>query len=185
VIDAILDWLDPDELQRPLGAEREYYLLLKPPYVPKNGPLDSLGEMLLIKGISPEIFYGTDTKKALRDYLTVYSDSSSNPSSGIAPKININTASLPVLMSLFPSVDQGMAQAVLNYRQLKPFRRPEDLRLIPGWNNIYPAISSEIDVRSNYFSVEITGVYHEARALIQAVVKREGGKTRILFWKAG
>jgi general secretion pathway protein K len=185
VVDAILDWLDPDELRRTLGAEREYYMLRKPPYVPKNGPLDSLGEMLLIKGISPEVFYGTDTKKALRDYLTVYSDSSSDPRMiGIAPKININTASLPVLMSLFPKVDQGMAQAVMDYRRLKPFRKPEELRSIPGWNDIYPAISSEIDVRSNYFSLEITGIYHEARALVQAVVKREGRQIRVVFWKA-
>jgi len=185
VVDAVLDWLDPDELRRTQGAEKEYYLLKKPPYSPKNGPLDSLGEMLLIKGITPEIFYGTDTKKALRDYLTVYSDSSADPRTiGIAPKININTASLQVLMSLFSKVDQGMAQAVLDTRRMKPFRKVEDLRNIPGWNDIYPAISSEIDVRSNYFSLEITGIYHDARALIKAVVKREGTQTRIVFWRA-
>jgi len=183
VMDAILDWLDPDELRRTLGAEMEYYMLLKPPYVPKNGPLDSLGEMLLIKGVSPAVFYGTDTKEGLRNYLTVYSDL--NPLINVDSKININTASLPILMSLSPKVDQMMAQAVLNYRQLKPFRRPEDLRSIPGWDAIYPAISSEITVRSNYFSVEVTGIYHDARALVHTVIKREGSRTRILFWKAG
>jgi general secretion pathway protein K len=183
VMDAILDWLDPDELRRTLGAEREYYMLLKPPYVPKNGPLDSLGEMLLIKGVSPAVFYGRDTKEGLQKYLTVYSDF--NPMANVDSKININTASLPILMSLSPKVDQMMAQAVLGYRLLKPFRSPEDLRTIPGWGEIYPAISSEITVRSNYFSVEITGVYHDARALVHAVIKREGRQTRILSWKAG
>ena len=87
-------------------------------------------------------------------------------------------------MSLFSKVDQGMAQAVLDTRRMKPFRKVEDLRNIPGWNDIYPAISSEIDVRSNYFSLEITGIYHDARALIKAVVKREGTQTRIVFWRA-
>jgi general secretion pathway protein K len=183
VMDAILDWLDPDELRRTLGAEREYYMLLKPPYAPKNGPLDSLGEMLLIKGVSPAVFYGTDTKEGLQKYLTVYSDL--NPLINADSKININTASLPILMSLSPKVDQLMAQAVLSYRQLKPFRRPEDLRSIPGWDAIYPAISSEITVQSNYFSVDITGSYHDARALVHTVIKREGRQTRILFWKAG
>lgn len=175
VIDAILDWLDPDELRRTLGAEREYYMLLKPPYAPKNGPLDSLGEMLLIKGVSPSIFYGTEEKEGLRKYLTVYSEG----------KININTASLQVLMSLSPKVDQIMAQAVVDYRKLKPFHKPEDLRSIPGWDAVYPAISSEIAVYSNYFSLEMTGVYHDARALVRTVIKREGRQTRILFWKAG
>ena len=175
VIDAILDWLDPDDQRRPLGAEREYYMALKPPYTPKNGPFDSLGEMLLIKGLVSSIFYGTDGREGLGKYLTVYSDG----------KININTASLPVLMSLSPKVDQAMAQAVLDIRREKPFRRPEDLRSIPGWEAVYPQISSEITVRSNYFSLEVQGVYHDARALVQTVVKREGRQTRILFWRAG
>jgi general secretion pathway protein K len=131
--------------------------------------------MLLIKGLVSSIFYGTDGREGLGKYLTVYSDG----------KININTASLPVLMSLSPKVDQAMAQAVLDIRREKPFRRPEDLRSIPGWEAVYPQISSEITVRSNYFSLEVQGVYHDARALIQTVVKREGRQTRILFWRAG
>lgn len=175
VIDPILDWLDPDDQRRPLGAEREYYMALKPPYTPKNGLLDSLEEMLLIKGLVSSIFYGTGGREGLGKYLTVYSEG----------KININTASLPVLMSLSPKVDQAMAQAVLDIRREKPFRRPEDLRSIPGWEAVYPQISSEITVRSNYFSLEVQGVYHDARALVQTVVKREGRQTRILFWKAG
>jgi general secretion pathway protein K len=175
VIDAILDWLDPDDQRRPFGAEREYYTALKAPYTPKNGPFDSLEEMLLIKGFVSSIFYGTDVREGLGKYLTVYSEG----------KININTASLPVLMSLSPKVDQAMAQRVLDYRREKPFRRLEDLRSIPGWEAVYPQISSEITIRSDYFSLEVRGVYHDARALVQTVVKREGRQTRILFWRAG
>jgi general secretion pathway protein K len=175
VMDAILDWLDPDDQRRPMGAEREYYLALKPPYPPKNGPLDSLGEMLLIKGIDSSIFYGTDEREGLRNYLTVYSEG----------KININTASLPILLSLSPMVDQTMAQAVVDSRREKPFRTTEDLRSIPGWGSVYPQISSEITVQSNYFSLEVQGNYHDVRAMVQTVIKREGRRTKILFWKAG
>jgi general secretion pathway protein K len=175
VMDAILDWLDPDDQRRPMGAEREYYLALKRPYPPKNGPLDSLGEMLLIKGIDSSIFFGTDEREGLRNYLTVYSEG----------KININTASVPVLLSLSPKVDQTMAQAVLDSRREKPFRTTEDLRSIPGWESVYPQISSEITVRSNYFSLEVQGNYHDARAIVQTVIKREGKRTKVLFWKAG
>jgi len=175
VIDAILDWLDPDDQKRPLGAEREYYTAPKHPYAPKNGPFDSLAEMLLIKGMDPSIFHGTEEREGLRNYLTIYSER----------KININTASLPVLMSLSPKVDQAMAQAVLDYRQQKPFRRTEGLRSIPGWESIYPQISSEITVRSNYFFLEVQGNYRDARAMVQTVIKREEKRTRILYWKAG
>ena len=174
-IDAILDWLDPDEQKRPFGAEREYYLSLKRPYPPKNGPLDSLGEILLIKEMDEATFYGTEEKEGLGKYLTIYSEG----------KININTASIPILMSLSPRIDQSSAKAVLDYRAGKPFRQTEDLRSVPGWGQIYAEISSEITVRSNFFSIGVFGYYRDALAAVQTVVKREGRKTRVLFWKAG
>jgi general secretion pathway protein K len=125
--------------------------------------------------MDPSIFYGTDEREGLRNYSTVFSEG----------KININTASLPVLMSLSPKVDQAMAEAVLDHRREKPFRGTEDLRSIPGWESVYPQISSEITVRSHYFSLEVQGIYRDARAPVQAVIKREGNRSRILFWKAG
>lgn len=175
IIPAVLDWLDTDDVARVGGAERDYYSRLKPPYTSKNGPLDSLGEILWIKGIEPPFFYGTREKEGLRDYITVYSDH----------RININTASLPVLMSLSPGVDQAMAQAVIARRLKKAFRKSEELRLVAGWELIYAQISSEIAVRSNYFSIEVTGTYRDARAEVQAVVKREGKRTRIIYWRSG
>jgi len=147
----------------------------KHPYVPKNGPLESLGEMLLIKGMDSSTFYGEEGRDGLRNYLTIHSEG----------KININTASLPVLMSLSPKVDQAMAQGVLDYRSKKPFQKMEDLRSLPGWDSVYPQISSELTVRSNYFSLELQGNYREARAVVQTAIKREGKRTRILYWKAG
>ncbi len=175
LIDALLDWLDPDDQKRPLGAEGEYYRAQKTPHASKNGALDSLEEMLLIKGMEPSIFWGTEERPGLYQYLTVHSDG----------RININTASLPVLMSLSPAVDQTMAQAVVDLRQEKPFRRTDELRALPGWDAVYPQISSEIAVQSNYFYAEVHGTYREARAVVQTVIKREGKKTRLLFWRAG
>ena len=148
---------------------------LKKPYPSKNGPLDSLEELLLVKGVDREILYGKEGREGVINYLTVHSDG----------RVNINTASLPVLISLSPKVDQAMAQAVLTYRKEKPFLKTEDLRSIPGWDPVYPQISSEITVRTNYFSMEVVGNYREARAVVQTVVRRDGRATKVLFWKAG
>jgi general secretion pathway protein K len=174
-IEALLDWMDADDQPRGRGAERDYYGSLKNPYSPRNGPLDSVEEVLLLKGMDPAIFYGNEEREGLRNFLTVHSDG----------RININTASLPVLMSLSSKVDEAMAQAVLDHRGKGPFQKTEDLRSVPGWDSVYPLISSEITVGSNYFSVEILGSYREARASVQTLIRREGGRTRILFWKAG
>ncbi len=174
-IDAILDWLDADDQKRPFGAEREYYTTLKRPYPPKNGPLDSLGEMLLIKEMDEATFYGTEDKEGLGKYLTIYSEG----------KININTASIPILMSLHPRIDQIAAKAVVDYRVLKPFRQVQDLCSVPGWGQVCREISGQITVSSSFFSIEALGYYRDALAAVQTVVKREGKKTRVLFWKAG
>ncbi len=56
--DSILDWVDIDETRSPYGAESDYYQNLESPYKSKNREMDSIDELLLVKGITPEIFYG-------------------------------------------------------------------------------------------------------------------------------
>ncbi len=175
IVDAILDWLDPDEQRRPRGGERDYYEGEKKIKGPANGPLAALAEMLLIKGVDQKTFYGAEEREGLGKYLTIYSEG----------RININTAPLPVLMSLSPKIDQALAQTLIEYRQEKPFKKLEDLRNVPGWDEIYAEIVSEITVRSNYFSVSILSHFREAQGLIQAVIKREGKRTKILYWQEG
>ncbi len=61
VADAILDWLDPDEEPRELGAEIEYYSALG--YAPKNGPLETVEELLLVRGVTPYLLFGSDSNR--------------------------------------------------------------------------------------------------------------------------
>ncbi len=63
VADAILDWLDEDDDVREFGAESGFYTGLLPPYECKNGPLDSLDELLLIRGITPQLLFGNDINR--------------------------------------------------------------------------------------------------------------------------
>ncbi len=58
---SIIDWRDEDSEVSAGGAEDEYYLLLADPYNCKNGPLETVEEILLIKGASKELLYGEDT----------------------------------------------------------------------------------------------------------------------------
>ncbi|MGQ9563446.1 MAG: general secretion pathway protein GspK [Thermogutta sp.] len=63
VADAILDWLDPDDEPREFGAELEYYTTLPTPYTPKNGPLETIEELLLVRGVTPELLFGADRNR--------------------------------------------------------------------------------------------------------------------------
>jgi type II secretory pathway component PulK len=59
IADCILDWVDPNNNRSGYGAETfDYYSTLPRPYHAKNGPLDSIEELLMIKNITPEIYYG-------------------------------------------------------------------------------------------------------------------------------
>ncbi|MBL8878242.1 MAG: general secretion pathway protein GspK [Phycisphaerales bacterium] len=60
LINALLDWRDEDDDAREGGAESEYYNTLKPPYRAKNGPFDTIDELLLIKGFNAIVLYGED-----------------------------------------------------------------------------------------------------------------------------
>ncbi len=63
IADAILDWIDEDDTARDYGAESEYYQSLNPPYLPRNGPISSLDELLLVAGVTPRLLYGEDANR--------------------------------------------------------------------------------------------------------------------------
>jgi hypothetical protein len=63
IADAILDWLDPDDEPRELGAEVDYYSRLTPPYGCKNGPVDTVEELLLVRGVTPQLLFGADVNR--------------------------------------------------------------------------------------------------------------------------
>ena len=58
VIAAILDWIDPDDNTHVGGAESDYYQTLSPPYYAKNRPIDDLSELLLVRGVTPDLYFG-------------------------------------------------------------------------------------------------------------------------------
>src|SRR4030042_3307387 len=84
VVDSIMDWRDPDDFYRVNGAENDYYQSLKEPYNCKNGNLDSIEELLLVRGVTSDLFYGRkEIKKGeegikvdrvgLKDIFSIYS----------------------------------------------------------------------------------------------------------------
>lgn len=174
LIDPIIDWLDPDDRARPFGAEDPEYLDLSPSYPCKDGPLATIEELLLVKGMTEEILYGNKEKKGLANYLTVHSDG----------KVNINTASSLVLQSLSDKIEEGLAEAIIEYRQDDPFTAISDVQNVPGVSqDIYSEISPYITIQSSLFSVQIEGRVREIRKRIFAVLKRGDGGVKLIHWR--
>jgi len=60
VVAALADWRDSDGRLTPLGAEADYYEGLSPPYRIRNGPFETLRELLLVKGVTADALLGED-----------------------------------------------------------------------------------------------------------------------------
>jgi type II secretory pathway component PulK len=129
---SIVDWIDPDEEPNPGGAESEYYGTLNPPYQCKNAPLDTLDELLLVKGVTPALLYGTDTNRngkldpgeddgtgfnpGWAAYLTVYSREQNVDNDG-NPRTNLNGNDLQQLQNdLTPILGEDLTNFILAYR---------------------------------------------------------------------
>lgn len=72
IADAILDWIDLDDESREYGAEIDTYASLSPPYAARNGVPDTLEELLLVRDVTPALFFGYDMN---RNYLVDRSES--------------------------------------------------------------------------------------------------------------
>ena len=107
VIASIQDWRDPNEEHRLNGAESEdTYLKLPVPYRSKNGNLDSVSELLQIKGVTAAMLEGVDGKPGLADVVTVKTPG----------QVNINTAG-PVVMRALNISDAEYAEIVQSRRE--------------------------------------------------------------------
>lgn len=107
IVDSMMDWIDADDLHHTNGVESDYYESLPHPYKAKNDKLDTVEELLLVKGMTPDILYGKDGKKGLIDFITVNSKSRS---------VNAAAAPKEVLMA-FPGITPETADEIINLRE--------------------------------------------------------------------
>lgn len=122
IVDSIMDWKDKDELHRLHGAESDYYQSLPNPYNAKNADFDALDELLLVKGMTPEILYGTTDKKGAIDLLTVYTKNN---------RINLNAAPKEVLRAL-PGMTPDAADRITDCRRDRVMLTTQDIQQVLG-----------------------------------------------------
>jgi len=147
---AIVDWRDPDSNVTSGGAESEYYLMLADPYECKNGPLETVEELFLVRDASKEILFGRDANRngfidagesdsrpfsgtftssgarldcGLINYVTVYSASAPGSTGGTA-LVNVNDPRSQALVDLLrQAVSADRLPGVLDrVRRERPFR---------------------------------------------------------------
>jgi len=189
---SILDWRDSDQKVRnaPFGAEDEYYMSLNPPYKAKNFQFESLEELLLVRGVTPEIF------AKLKNHITIFPKSR-----GFF--INFDTASKVILEALVMAANQlnqgqygqavdSLVEKIIDYRKgpdaleftmddlpinFQEFSlSTEEKKLLLPLKKIRKRSSGHLRVRSRGVDVS-----RKVISLIEVIIRRKD--LAIVFWR--
>lgn len=159
LVAALIDWIDLNNVDYQgvgEGAEDAWYQSLQHPYPCKNGPLDTLDELGLVRGFTPEV------RRLIAPYVTVYG----------GPRVNVNTAPAEVLLSLADEMTPDAAQTIIDARRSAPFEAVSDLQELPGMDTLYGFIHLAITTTSSTYRVAATGHVGDGSRRIQAVIRK-------------
>ncbi len=172
--DNFLDWTDHDDEVRPNGAESRWYKKQDEKYFPHNRRLATVGELLWVRGFTPEMLFGKKGNPKLKDMITVYGGG----------KLNINTVNRDVLITLLRQEDEYMAetvaQALIDERPYKTENQAKNILSQYGFGGV---LDKKIKVKSEYFRIIATGIVGNVESRVEAIVKRLKKTCDILLWK--
>ena len=211
VADSILDWVDTDDSPRLAGAESDYYQSLTPPYYAKNAPIDDLSELLLVKGVTPEMYYGgsaTNSSAPQRPQNPKLGFGNAPGQTPVYPfglkdiftpissgRININTADTNVLQ-IIPGMDAQSAASIVLQRagpdgvdgteDDTPFRSINQLVTAGVAPQLVQQLGNLCNVRSTVFEVHINAQIGDSQREFIALLFRNSGtdiQTLGFYWK--
>ncbi len=190
VIDSIIDWRDPDDLRQLNGTENEYYQSLPEPYACKNGPFDAAEEMLLVRGVTPEIFYnGLDRMVTVIPKVAADDSLADRKTETDYNRLNINAIS-PRLWAGLPGITEDMIALIVEFRKDRDFRSMSELGEIVG-NDVIAGISPYLTTRTTaYFTIRAVGEKQESRIYegIEATIRLDNTLSKryqVMEWMEG
>jgi general secretion pathway protein K len=184
LVDSIMDWRDADDLHRINGAETDYYASLAPGYSAKNGPLDDVADLLWIKGMTRELYFGNSESTgaapeqrsiALRDIFTVDSP---------IDRVNLRTASAEVIHALV-GIPLERCRKFVEERKKLSEKTLGDLLPLLGIGAGDAALQAFIFTNPSIVAVEAEGKPKESRVprRVKGVVRLGGARGfELLRW---
>lgn len=166
LVDAITDWRDPDDLLSLHGAEKDEYKQAKLSYIPRNKPFETVEELQLVLGMTPELY------AQLEPLVTVFSNSSAvNPAK--APK---------ALLQGMPNATPELVNSYLQERvQNARTGLPETAPTWAGGNNTGGSQSFQIVAEA----MPVEGISAAVTAVVKQGQSRSGLPFVILKWNKG
>ncbi|WP_317932529.1 type II secretion system minor pseudopilin GspK [Halioxenophilus sp. WMMB6] len=173
LLEAIVDWIDADDTNFGFGgAESLYYQRYEPPIKPPNGPLVSITELRLVKGMTPEIF------DALAPFITAL------PEGG---GLNVNTANVMLLrtinlpadltpLALADAEEIELQRGGLGYQDIAEF----SASLPPALTSRGDLSTDGLTVDSGYFVLSTQVEVGRQRRSLLSLLHREDDNTEVV-----
>jgi len=163
---AIRDWVDADSERLDLnGAEDNEYQGLDPPYRAANRPMQSVSELLQVRGMTKGLY------AALRPHVAALPT--------VGTRINVNTATPQVLAALSKTVDRPAMLKFVESRLGAPAKTPQDVlngeasSFLGADKDLKP--ETQIDVSSRYFGLTAEVFIGSGRVALYSVYIRPAG----------
>lgn len=157
--DSVIDWIDSDSNARPAGAEDIDYLQMKTPYRAANQPLQSVEELRLIRGFTPEII------EKLLPWVTALPQPT---------EINVNTAPQEVLAATFYTLPASVIEQLYQQRPYKDQAKLNTKLQELAEGKTLPPV--HIGIKSSYFEITIETLFGRYQRTTQALIQRGAGK---------
>lgn len=176
LIDCLEDWIDEGDLHGLNGAESDDPYYEEQGYPVKNGPLDSVEELLLIKNWNESILYGKpaddegDTIYGIADLLTVWGDG----------KVNLNSATTNVLLSYAEYEDWELEGVLESRKGLDGVEGTLDdgIRSIDEVN----ADGEKFKLQSTFLKVTSIGNAGDTTYRIEVIMQLQGSRPLVVYW---
>jgi general secretion pathway protein K len=169
IADAVLDWIDRDiDLRFPAGAEDDAYLNATPAYRTGNAPMASISELLLVKGMTREAY------EALAPLLSALPTPT---------PVNVNTASVPVIMALTEGITESDAEALVDARGDEGYASVDDFLRQEALAGRKIATDG-LAVASEYFMVRAEARIGRAQVRMNSLVHRDSDARVSVVWRS-
>jgi general secretion pathway protein K len=185
LVGAIIDWIDVDDIPTGSGgAESSYYRGLEKPYTARNGAMETIAELRLIKGFTDEALLKLGARRVggIVDPATnLYLTALPLPQGG-GWRVNLNTAPPPILNSL-TEVGQ-FADAIVQRRAQSRIEKINDLQQFGISGEALQDFERLGTLTSLYYAVEARGTVGDMVKQITALIRTGGDQgSQILYWR--
>ncbi len=187
LVDCFRDWTDENDEHRANGAEKDDPEYRDRNYEPKNGPVDTIDELRMIKGFDDRILYGGPADNpddppflGIARWLTVWGDG----------QVNLNTASAEVLMTI-PGIEASDVEEIIAGRagpdkefgtRDDGYESVEQALAVAGLNS--RAFNQTFTVKNRvYLHLRAVGEVGGVKRAIQCVMRVDGQRAVPVFWR--